>query len=180
MPARRNCSGTAALQYVAVVTGGPSLVSDGYAEALRRRYKTMEKHTGSLVVFSPALRHRVGRDAGRPAPVLPRFQALTEQHAFSICRNGPVGRPPEREHRRSCPLLLGRPVDGDDPYAGGDAQRGQQVFANNGCGWCHEGSGTAAGRGPPLAGTKRGNDFLATRIMNGKPGTYACVRRQLR
>lgn len=59
----------------------------------------------------------------------------------------------------------------DDPYAGGDAQRGQQVFANNGCGWCHEGSGTAAGRGPPLAGTKRSNDFLATRIMNGKPGS---------
>ena len=59
----------------------------------------------------------------------------------------------------------------DDPYAGGDAQRGQQVFANNGCGWCHEGSGTAAGRGPPLAGTERGNDFLATRIMNGKPGS---------
>jgi mono/diheme cytochrome c family protein len=58
----------------------------------------------------------------------------------------------------------------DDPYAGGDAQRGQQVFANNGCGWCHEGSGTESGRGPPLAGTKRTNDFLATRIMNGKPG----------
>jgi mono/diheme cytochrome c family protein len=58
----------------------------------------------------------------------------------------------------------------DDPYAGGDAQRGQQVFANNGCGWCHEGSGTAAGRGPPLAGTKRSNEFLATRILNGLQG----------
>jgi mono/diheme cytochrome c family protein len=58
----------------------------------------------------------------------------------------------------------------DDPYAGGDAQRGQQVFANNGCGWCHEGSGTESGRGPALANTKRSNDFLATRIMDGKPG----------
>ncbi len=58
----------------------------------------------------------------------------------------------------------------DDPYAGGDAQRGQQVFANNGCGWCHEGSGTAAGRGPPLAGTKRSSEFLATRILNGLQG----------
>jgi mono/diheme cytochrome c family protein len=58
----------------------------------------------------------------------------------------------------------------DDPYAGGDPQRGKQVFANNGCGWCHEGSGTEAGRGPPLANTKRTNEFLATRIMNGKPG----------
>ena len=58
----------------------------------------------------------------------------------------------------------------DDPYSGGDAQRGQQVFANNGCGWCHEGSGTEAGRGPALANTKRTDDFLATRIMNGKPG----------
>ena len=59
----------------------------------------------------------------------------------------------------------------DDPYAGGDSERGQQVFANNGCGWCHEGSGTEAGRGPALANTKRSNEFLATRIMNGKPGT---------
>lgn len=58
----------------------------------------------------------------------------------------------------------------DDAYSGGDPQRGQQIFANNGCGWCHEGSGTDAGRGPALANTKRTNDFLATRIMNGKPG----------
>jgi mono/diheme cytochrome c family protein len=58
----------------------------------------------------------------------------------------------------------------DEPYSGGDAQRGMQVFANNGCGWCHEGSGTAAGRGPPLAGTKRTNEFLATRILNGLQG----------
>ena len=58
----------------------------------------------------------------------------------------------------------------DDPYAGGDAARGRQTFANNGCGWCHEGSGTAAGRGPPLAGTKHTNEFLATRILNGLQG----------
>ena len=53
MPARRNCSGTAALQYVAVVTGGPSLVSDGYAALFGGPYKTMEKHTGTLVVLQP-------------------------------------------------------------------------------------------------------------------------------
>lgn len=58
----------------------------------------------------------------------------------------------------------------DDPYGGGDPQRGQQVFANNGCGWCHEGSGTQAARGPALANTKRSNEFLATRILNGLPG----------
>ncbi len=58
----------------------------------------------------------------------------------------------------------------DDPYSGGDPQRGQQVFANNGCGWCHEGSGSQAGRGPPLMNTKRSNEFLATRILNGLQG----------
>jgi mono/diheme cytochrome c family protein len=58
----------------------------------------------------------------------------------------------------------------DDPYSGGDPQRGQQVFASNGCGWCHEGSGRKAGRGPPLVNTKRSNEFIATRILNGKPG----------
>jgi PQQ-dependent dehydrogenase (methanol/ethanol family) len=39
-------------QYVAVVTGGPSLVSDGYAALFGGPYKTMEKHTGTLVVYS--------------------------------------------------------------------------------------------------------------------------------
>lgn len=58
----------------------------------------------------------------------------------------------------------------DDPYSGGDPQRGQQVFASNGCGWCHEGSGRKAGRGPQLMNTKRSNDFIATRILNGKLG----------
>ena len=58
----------------------------------------------------------------------------------------------------------------DDPYAGGDPQRGAQVFSNNGCGWCHEGMGRQAGRGPALMNTKRSNDFIATRIMNGKLG----------
>jgi len=56
----------------------------------------------------------------------------------------------------------------DDPYAGGDAKRGEQVFSNNGCGWCHEGMGRQAGRGPKLMDTKRSDDFIATRIMNGK------------
>jgi mono/diheme cytochrome c family protein len=54
--------------------------------------------------------------------------------------------------------------------SGGDAGRGRQIFANNGCGWCHEASGTASGRGPPLAGTKRNDEFLATRILNGLQG----------
>jgi PQQ-dependent dehydrogenase (methanol/ethanol family) len=39
-------------QYVAVVTGGPSLVSDGYAALFGGPYRTMEKHTGTLVVYS--------------------------------------------------------------------------------------------------------------------------------
>jgi alcohol dehydrogenase (cytochrome c) len=39
-------------QYIAVVTGGPSLVSDGYAALFGGPYKTMEKHTGTLVVYS--------------------------------------------------------------------------------------------------------------------------------
>ena len=59
----------------------------------------------------------------------------------------------------------------DDAYGGGDAKRGEQIFSNTGCGWCHEGMGRQAGRGPALMNTKRSNDFIATRIMNGKPGS---------
>jgi mono/diheme cytochrome c family protein len=54
--------------------------------------------------------------------------------------------------------------------SGGDAQRGQQLFANNGCGWCHEGGGRQAGRGPQLMNTTRTDVFIATRILNGQPG----------
>jgi alcohol dehydrogenase (cytochrome c) len=39
-------------QYVATVTGGPSLVGEGYAKLFGGPYKTMEKDTGSLVVYS--------------------------------------------------------------------------------------------------------------------------------
>jgi len=59
----------------------------------------------------------------------------------------------------------------DDAYGGGDPKRGEQIFSNNGCGWCHEGMGRQAGRGPALMDTKRTDIFLATRIMNGKPGS---------
>jgi len=59
----------------------------------------------------------------------------------------------------------------DDAYGGGDPKRGEQIFSNNGCGWCHEGMGRQAGRGPALMNTKRSNDFIATRIMNGKLGS---------
>jgi len=39
-------------QYIATVTGGPSLVGEGYAKLFGGPYKTMEKDTGSLVVYS--------------------------------------------------------------------------------------------------------------------------------
>jgi len=39
-------------QYVAVATGGPSLVMDGYADLFGGPYKTMEKDTGALIVYA--------------------------------------------------------------------------------------------------------------------------------
>lgn len=54
--------------------------------------------------------------------------------------------------------------------SGGDPGRGKQIFASNGCGWCHEGSGRKAGKGPQLMNSKRSDEFLATRILNGAPG----------
>ncbi|MBX6323462.1 MAG: cytochrome c [Rhodospirillaceae bacterium] len=59
---------------------------------------------------------------------------------------------------------------GDSAWAGGDPVRGQQIFASNGCGWCHEGSGRKQGRGPQLMNTTRSDDFIALRISNGSPG----------
>ena len=46
---------------------------------------------------------------------------------------------------------------------------GQTMFATA-CGFCHQGGGRAAGRGPKLAGTTRSDDFIAERVRKGKPG----------
>jgi mono/diheme cytochrome c family protein len=48
------------------------------------------------------------------------------------------------------------------------AERGAQVFASHGCGYCHENGGRSAGKGPQLMGTSRTDDFITFRIMNGK------------
>ena len=50
------------------------------------------------------------------------------------------------------------------------AERGAQVFASHGCGYCHENGGRSAGKGPQLMGTSRDDTFIVFRITNGKPG----------
>lgn len=52
----------------------------------------------------------------------------------------------------------------------GAAERGAQVFASHGCGYCHENGGRSAGKGPQLMGTARDDSFITFRIMNGKEG----------
>ena len=46
---------------------------------------------------------------------------------------------------------------------------GETMFATS-CGFCHQGGGRAAGRGPKLAGSTRSDDFIADRVRKGKPG----------
>jgi mono/diheme cytochrome c family protein len=55
-----------------------------------------------------------------------------------------------------------------DAAAQGDAAQGAQVFASNGCGYCHESGGKSAGRGPKLMGTARSDSFIKFRIQHGK------------
>jgi PQQ-dependent dehydrogenase (methanol/ethanol family) len=43
---------TGGKQYIAVVTGGPSLVSEGYGDLFGEPYKSMEKDTGALIVYT--------------------------------------------------------------------------------------------------------------------------------
>ncbi|HEX2888926.1 cytochrome c [Vineibacter terrae] len=54
---------------------------------------------------------------------------------------------------------------GTDPSSGANVTR---LFATS-CGWCHQGGGRVAGRGPKLAGTDKTDDFLVSRIKQGKP-----------
>ena len=56
-----------------------------------------------------------------------------------------------------------------------DQESGQPVTLNveslfaTSCGWCHQGGGRVAGRGPKLAGTDKSDDFIIKQIKNGKP-----------
>ena len=43
-----------------------------------------------------------------------------------------------------------------------------RLFATS-CGWCHQGGGRVAGRGPKLAGTDKSDDFIIRQIKQGKP-----------
>ena len=43
-----------------------------------------------------------------------------------------------------------------------------RIFATS-CGWCHQGGGRVAGRGPKLAGTDKSDEFIVSRIKAGKP-----------
>jgi mono/diheme cytochrome c family protein len=45
----------------------------------------------------------------------------------------------------------------------------QQLFATT-CGWCHSDGGRAAGKGPQLMNSPHDDDFLRSRIKNGKEG----------
>jgi mono/diheme cytochrome c family protein len=54
--------------------------------------------------------------------------------------------------------------------APGDPKHGADIFAANGCGWCHEGAGRKAARGPQLMNTARDDAFITNRIKHGSPG----------
>ena len=43
-----------------------------------------------------------------------------------------------------------------------------RLFATS-CGWCHQGGGRVAGRGPKLAGTDKTDEFIIRQIKQGKP-----------
>ena len=66
-------------------------------------------------------------------------------------------------------LALTGPVLADAPKSDA-AERGADVFASHGCGYCHENGGRTAGKGPQLMGTSRDDSFITFRVMNGKEG----------
>ncbi len=53
---------------------------------------------------------------------------------------------------------------------------GAQLFATV-CGWCHEGGGHKAGKGPKLAGTQQPDEYLVNRIKTGKVGAMPAFGR---
>jgi len=54
--------------------------------------------------------------------------------------------------------------------AADESSAGAETLFATSCGWCHSEGGREAGKGPKLAVTQRSDEFIVTRIKNGKPG----------
>ena len=57
-----------------------------------------------------------------------------------------------------------------------DVRSGEELFSTS-CGFCHQGGGRVAGRGPKLAGTDRPDEYLLNRIRVGKEGAMPAYGR---
>jgi len=71
-------------------------------------------------------------------------------------------------------LVLSQPVHSQQHEAETEAPAKSkldvpQLFATT-CGWCHNGGGRVAGKGPQLMNTVRSDDYIRNRIKNGKQG----------
>lgn len=71
----------------------------------------------------------------------------------------PVGEAPPTT--QSTPPASQSPTPAVDPSV-------SRLFATS-CGWCHQGGGRVAGRGPKLAGTDKSDEFIVRQIKQGKP-----------
>jgi mono/diheme cytochrome c family protein len=66
-------------------------------------------------------------------------------------------------------LLLSGSITGAATKKSKSDEEAEGLFAST-CGFCHEDGGRSAGKGPVLAGTKRSDAFIRTRIKYGKEG----------
>jgi mono/diheme cytochrome c family protein len=66
-------------------------------------------------------------------------------------------------------LLLSGSITGAAAKMSKSDEEAEGLFAST-CGFCHEDGGRSAGKGPVLAGTKRSDAFIKTRIKYGKEG----------
>lgn len=54
----------------------------------------------------------------------------------------------------------------------------EKLFATS-CGWCHQGGGRKAGKGPQLMHSKRDDTYLKNRIKKGRRGRMPAFRKAL-
>jgi mono/diheme cytochrome c family protein len=67
-------------------------------------------------------------------------------------------------------MFAGQPAPLLAQGAPDESSEGASTLFATSCGWCHSEGGREAGKGPKLAGTQRSDEFIVTRIKNGKPG----------
>lgn len=190
-------------QYVAVMTGWGGLAGDDYGAFFGGTFAPMPKDSGIIKVVRVALGICAQRCAGSLSvtslerrvfafafPIQrPMVRAFLDQRiggtiaasAFAcsaaFAQTDKPGPMQSGQHVKPAGATTASPIPATESKIVGPADV-NKLFATS-CGWCHNGGGRDAGKGPKLMDSELTDAELASKIRNGKIGQMPAFKGQL-